>query len=132
MDFKNIIEEHNKIVPLRKILPFILGFSFLSILIMTSSIIKSYFPNKLFFELQLKGVIDSIYDKPNDRYYYINDNWFLIKGEFIDSISINDSISKAKDSYLLEIFDGTTKKLKFGDEVKSVSFEDVDDNFFQK
>jgi hypothetical protein len=132
MDFKNIIEEHNKIVPLRKILPFILGFSFLSILIMTSSIIKSYFPNKLFFELQLKGVIDSIYDKPNDRYYYINDNWFLIKGEFIDSISISDSISKSKDSYLLEIFDGTTKRLKFRDEVKSVFFEDVDDNFFQK
>ena len=132
MYFKNIIEEHNKIVPLRKIYPFILVFSILSIFIITSSIIKSYIPNKLFFEFQLKGIIDSIYQKPKDRYYYINNNWFLIKGEFIDFISINDSISKSKDSYLLEIFDGTTRKLKFRNEVKLLYFEVVDDDFLKK
>ncbi len=132
MNFKNIFYEHNKIVPLRKILPFILVFSIFSIYIITSSLIKSYIPNKLFFELQLKGFVDSICQRPKNRYYYINNNWFLIKGEFIDSISINDSISKSEDSYLLEIFDGKTRQLKFSDEVKTIHFEVVDDNVLEK
>jgi len=114
--------ELDKIVPLKKILPF---FYFIGIVFLLGIIVGeicSNIPNTNFYKVELIGEVDEIINKPKDSFFYINDNWYLIKDDCIKYISLGDSIHKNLNSYKVIICDDLSD-IKWQGQFKSLVFE---------
>ncbi|WP_418893593.1 hypothetical protein [Limibacterium fermenti] len=85
-------------------------------------VISELIPNRKFYKVELDGRIEHIYTTSEDKYYRINNEWYLIGNRDIH-LAIGDSLYKEQDSYLLEIYGGLTQRRKFKREVKRLDFK---------
>jgi hypothetical protein len=124
MDLNRMFEEHERIVPFKKMLPFFTLLFIVGIILIIWTIMESKMPNRDFFKAELSGQVYEIESRPRDTYFLIGNKWYLIKNECIDNISEGDSIDKPKDSYTLRVYDKESK-IKWQGEVKSLIFRQV-------
>lgn len=112
-------------VPLKK-LRFIYVFAAITLIFMVARVISSYIiPNKNFYKTAISGEVKHIYETPRSNSYFINGRWYLIKGDCINYIKVNDSIVKLKDSYVLKIIDSDTKRTKYEKLIPYLIFMDA-------
>ena len=120
-----MLEEHEKIVPFRRMRPFLILMVIVAVISILATIIYSNMPNRDFYKTPLNGRVHEIELRPGDTYFLVGNNWYLIKSEHIYKISKGDSISKPQDSYVLTVFDKESGE-KWQGEVKSLIFRQVD------
>ncbi len=120
-----MLEEHEKILPFKKIKPFFIVMGIVGVIIIFVTIMNSQIPNRDFYKVELSGRVYEIESRPRDTYFLIGSNWYLIKNENIDNISKGDSINKPQESYMLKVFDKESR-VKWQGEVKSLIFRQAD------
>lgn len=125
MELNRLFAEHEKIIPFKKILPFLLITFTVGIILILVTIINLKTPNMVFFKTEISGYVFEIERRPRDTFFLIGDSWYLIKTEIIDKISEGDSIVKQQDSYTLNVYDEKAR-IKWKGEVRSLIFRQVD------
>ena len=120
MNIENLLKEHDKVVPLKKAVP-VLSVSF--VLITLTMMIVPDLPNKSFYAVSLEGRVDSIYNNNYDRYFLIAGQWYLIKSNWVRYLEQGDSVTKQKDSYVIQI--DKSAGYRYYKESKSLVFEKV-------
>ena len=119
-----MFEEHEKIVPFKKILPFFILMFIVGFILILATVINSNMPNRDFFKAELIGQVYEIEKRPRNTYFLIGNKWYLIKSECVDNISEGDFIDKPQESYTLKVFDKDSK-IKWQGEVKSLIFRRI-------
>ncbi|MDR0811734.1 MAG: hypothetical protein LBN23_05645 [Paludibacter sp.] len=97
----------------------------LIIIFITIVIIVEYkftIPKDILYGSEFSGRVNQIYDEPKNRYFLLDDTWYLIKDNFIDYITEGDSVCKIKDSFQFLVFNNQNK-IKWQGESKRVYFK---------
>ena len=125
MSTDKLFKEAEKIIPFKRILPFLILLFLIGIGMIVSVIFKSMSQNQAFYKTRLNGIVNEIEQRPKENYYKIESEWYLIKHEIIDEIALGDSIDKIENSNILVLFDDQSN-LKWHGEVKGVTFSKID------
>jgi len=126
MALEELFETANKIVPFRKLMPMYIVLGIMGFITILGVILDSALPNKDFYHVTLIGRINDIHKEPKDTYFLIDHNWYLIKNECVNYMSIGDSLIKKKNSYTFTILGGIhSEQVKFQQEVKRLVFKKV-------
>lgn len=85
------------------------------------------FPNSndLFYATEIVGTINEVKSLPKANFYKIDKQWYLIRDEVIDYLSMGDSVYKEPESYYLQIYDSHSMP-KWKGEVKYLDFKIFD------
>ena len=121
---EDLIKEQNKVLNAKKALyiAIMLLIIFFGLIVMGS--IFNSLPNNNYKSTEIKGDINNIIEIDNNRYFKIDNSWYLIKSDFIDYINIGDYVVKKSNSYEFFVYDNDS--LKFKGVEKSVKFEKVE------
>ena len=124
MSLSKLFYKAERIVPFKRIFPVFVIMGLIIITLIIATIWHENKSNKKFYKIELIGKVEDIYKLQRSNSYKISGNWYLIKGEFINNIMINDSIIKKRNSYVLKI-KNNKNNVKFEEEIKYLVFEDA-------
>ncbi|MFC2152713.1 hypothetical protein ACFLSE_09305 [Bacteroidota bacterium] len=125
--FHNIMDETEKIWPMKSFGRFITVFLTISILAVVIGSIYDYKKTKReVYETELNYRLGESILTPNYRFYKINGEWYAVQGQINANICPNDSISKKKNSFDIYVFESNGTKRKYG--YSSMTFEPIENN----